>query len=97
MKPLDDADTMRNTEFLHNAELDIGPLASCWPGDEAGVCETVFFKRSSPSLHCLKLSTCPFLRHFDRPFSQSLLLSGLQSVRLGQIQTQLSSSAGSRE
>ena len=36
MKPIDDADTMRNTEFLHKAELDIVPLASCWPGDEAG-------------------------------------------------------------
>jgi len=36
MKPIDDADTIRNTEFLHKAELDIVPLASCWPGDEAG-------------------------------------------------------------
>jgi len=36
MKPIDDADSMRNTEFLHKAELGIVPLASCWPGDEAG-------------------------------------------------------------
>ena len=36
MKPIDDADTMRNTVFLNEAELDIVPLASCWPGDEAG-------------------------------------------------------------